>query len=288
MDWKDNQKRQIKELSNLLVSHAYTIFTGAGVSCSVGMPSWDSLLWTLYQKAHGRNLNKKSNEHKVFYHMNTQSSIVLARYIEILFKDSGQNWNDALYSCLYDELTKDTSDLIESICALVKKYPHTKVITYNYDDMLDENMKKNGIDIAKTTTNECATTNQIPILHVHGLIPRIKAHNIEDEQVLAENTYHDMYNNAYAWSNTAQLHALGETVCIFIGLSMTDPNLRRLLDAQKGTTCKRYVFLKKEFPNKKEKALKYMRAMNSTMQELGVEIIWYSNHDNLPQLIKQL
>ena len=48
--------------------------------------------------------------------------------------------------------------------------------------------------------------------------------------VLGEKEYHKIYQEPYNWGNIEQLHALNRNVCFFIGLSMNDPNLRRLID----------------------------------------------------------
>lgn len=55
------------------------------------------------------------------------------------------------------------------------------------------------------------------------------------------------------WANLTQLNFLLNSTCIFIGLSMADPNLRRLLDiASKKSKvntdcCKHYVILERHF-----------------------------------------
>ena len=69
-----------------------------------------------------------------------------------------------------------------------------------------------------------------PIYHVHGFIPYDNSQIIKSVPILSEEEYHRVYANSYNWSNVEQIHALSRTTCIFIGLSMTDPNLRRLLD----------------------------------------------------------
>ena len=53
----------------------------------------------------------------------------------------------------------------------------------------------------------------------------------------------------YNWANITQLNYMINNTCVFIGLSMTDPNMRRLLEiaAQKRTdikdTCRHYAIM---------------------------------------------
>jgi hypothetical protein len=52
----------------------------------------------------------------------------------------------------------------------------------------------------------------------------------ENQIVFSEDSYHDQFVDPFSWSNLTQLNKFTQNTCLFIGLSMTDPNLRRLLD----------------------------------------------------------
>ena len=94
-----------------------------------------------------------------------------------------------------------------------------------------------------------------------------------------------------------QIHALSRTTCIFIGLSMTDPNLRRLLDiANKDSEAdpRHFVFLPCIDSFGKDKAAEVknneaMRIQKEMFEELGLRVVWYKGHnDELPKFIKAL
>lgn len=90
--------------------------------------------------------------------------------------------------------------------------------------------------------------------------------------------------NAYLWSNTEQLHALDKNTCFFIGLSMTDPNLRRLLDASKRScpgenSASHYAFLPKD-----PSCHITTEQTERIMLEMGVNVIWYDSKDNHKEL----
>ena len=125
--------------------------------------------------------------------------------------------------------------------------------------------------------------NAIPVMHVHGLIhPTDK--DFDDSVVLSEEEYHRLYSDSYHWANVAQLYALTHTTCIFIGLSMTDPSLRRLLDIayQQGSKdVDHYAFLiRKEFDCHKE--------TENLFSQMGVNIIWCEDRDDVPKQIMRV
>src|SRR5262245_62480714 len=86
----------------------------------------------------------------------------------------------------------------------------------------------------------------LPIYHVHGYLPvrdplgdlgRWKGKiysprlgSLADEIVLTEDQYHREAADPYSWSNLVQLGAMSSSVGLTIGLRLSDPNLRRLLD----------------------------------------------------------
>ena len=76
---------------------------------------------------------------------------------------------------------------------------------------------------------------------------------------------------------------------------MTDPNLRRLLDISKrlgDESINHYAFMKKEkLANslfEKEKNRENKTIYEKMMSNMGVHIIWYEEHDELPKIIKSL
>jgi hypothetical protein len=74
-------------------------------------------------------------------------------------------------------------------------------------------------------------SKKLPIYHVHGFIPfGERSGSRLDEIVLSEDQYHHAAQDPYSWSNLVQMQALSESVGLMIGLSLTDWNLRRILD----------------------------------------------------------
>ncbi|WP_462166410.1 SIR2 family protein [Pseudoalteromonas sp. GB43] len=135
--------------------------------------------------------------------------------------------------------------------------------------------------------------------------------NLDDSTlVFSEEGYHHIYSNPYHWSNLVQLNTFRENNCLMVGLSMTDPNLRRLLDisSKKLEKTKHFAFMKRLTANdfcfdgikaKKnqvigninsaEKFLEQHHTLNEElMKELGVTIVWFESYDDIPDIIKRI
>lgn len=87
--------------------------------------------------------------------------------------------------------------------------------------------------------------------------------------------------------------------CIFIGLSMTDPNLRRLLDiaAKKeiNEKCKHYAIMKRFAMNKtkEDERIKKFEQIIEELQEtfykaLGVNIIWIDDYNEIAEILEKI
>lgn len=122
------------------------------------------------------------------------------------------------------------------------------------------------------------------------------------EEIWKEEDYHRVYRDAYGWSNLVQLNAFRDTTCLFVGCSLTDPNMRRLLDVAARTEekARHYAIMKKKsFAYDSDTKLvsrdileEYQRIDNnireSYYESLGINIIWVENFDEIPEIITGL
>ena len=273
-----------------------TLFLGAGVSMSANLPSWKELLEKLLDKAHKKGVNFKGSHYEQLFKEGGYSSIVLGRFVQNLFNDKSE-MDAAIHQILYKKKKRITSHTIRTICKIIKKKKNlvTGVITYNYDDLIEQCLTKLKVGNYSVCDNNEPEVS-FPVCHVHGLLTQ--KNPISSTIVLSEKEYHEIYSRAYHWSNVEQLHALQRTNCFFIGLSMNDPNLRRLLDIAKGEGSKRntdirhFAFIDKDgigesFNTQKERD-EYCNQQENILKDLGVGIIWYHDYKTLPQELLKL
>ena len=265
---KDRAKRD-------LFSKRVTLFLGAGVSASAGIPSWNTLIEQLCVK---NNIDKIDSD---------VENIVKGRRIVLCYGDNIDDLRRDIKQILYHNC-QSTSSLLQSISKIIDETDVESVITYNYDDLLEivaeKNNKKKCCSIYKNSRT--LDKDFIPVYHVHGYIPKeINDEHIETEIILGEKEYHNIYVDSFNWGNVEQLHALTRNTCFFIGMSMCDPNIRRLLDISISgdvdiTDRPHYVFLRK---------IDYdVNFTERIMHSFGVNCIWYNQHDELPIILKKL
>ena len=222
------------------------------------------------------------------------SPIIMGRYIvgnkeqkEILTKYLHDN-------VLYKGVDISASGLISTICDMVSTKKIESIITYNYDDLVETALKQKGQDVASIYSKSRNLKGELPIYHVHGLIPENNP-DVQSTPVLSEEDYHNIYRESYHWSNVEQLHALDRNTCFFIGLSMTDPNLRRLLDVSHKDSdreIRHFAFLKREKLYASDKAHEknemHFRIIEIQLEDLGVNVIWYEDYNEIPQMLKEI
>lgn len=157
-----------------------------------------------------------------------------------------KQFTDIIHDALYKDFNNDfKSPLIIQLTELIKTGNITEIITYNFDNILETYLEKENIKYYPVFNNNTPQAG-LSIYHVHGFIPMEKGNIATPMPVLSEEQYHAVYANAYNWGNVEQLHALNRTTCFFIGLSMNDPNLRRILEISHNEAAdqtRHYVFL---------------------------------------------
>ena len=290
-DWHDKRECILDCAKSSFRENKCSLFLGAGVSIDAGGPTWDDLLYKAIKKNHKRFTKNDFNK---LYSSCGQSPIILGRYIAPDKKSLDQITDYIQQYVLYKGVDLKKSELIKAICEFVETDKVESIITYNYDDLVETAIRLRGYKQAYSVVAKSRnTSNELPVYHVHGLIPHNKS-EIASFPVLSEKDYHDIYRESYHWSNIEQLHALDRNSCFFIGLSMTDPNLRRLLDfsySGNDNEIYHYAFLKRDmlFPSDNvEKNKQHFDMIEQQLERIGVWVIWYEQYKEVPQMIRKI
>ena len=287
------------------------LFLGAGTSLDAKIATWDILISELFVTLinhqldkHGIKLDEKQKDRivKEIIKQNGNSPLLQTRFIR---QGIEEEFEDEVRKILYKGATY-TSDLLNSIaqlCVPIRgKMGIRAIINYNFDDLVEKNLEKLNLNYSSIYREGVMPNSyELGIFHVHGFLPQTQDgfdNLAKSLLVFSEEGYHKLMLDPYNWANITQLNYLMNNTCIFIGLSMTDPNLRRLLDiaAQKDIDekCKHYVIMKRfTIEKKEEENVTSFEAINEELQEsfyreLGVNIIWINEFDEIPQILKKI
>ena len=330
-------EQQITEINSIYGKGVLVLILGAGISKNYNLPDWN----TLIQKLLLKNIKSQTEETeerskvlaKIFVNLFPTSPLVAARYLYNSFcKDDNHDlkFEKLIRDTIYADINKDKeSNLFHEIsqfCIATRDNLNLdSIITYNFDDLLESYLNKIGIDcffqpIYATGMNP--EPNKLPIYHVHGYLPQNDEISIKNQITLSENYYHQQYTDVYHWSNLVQINKFKENNCLFIGLSFSDPNLRRLLDISRilrgDCNIHHYCFKEKYSMDRISDALENLLKTNSEIQiekdkaklnfretvtklisimenyeeqdakSFGVSIIWLNDYEEIPNILKQI
>ena len=332
-------KQKINQITDWYRTQRLVMVLGAGTSVSYGLPDWNTLLQkllliTIKPDDDKNNIEKAGVLAKTFTSIFEPNSLISARYLNNYFKktrpDSKLAFETAIRDILYIGVkTNEDSALLKEIrqfCIAAGKSPNLdSIITYNYDDLMEQCLRNIDVDIpfmpihARGMKHE---SHQLPIYHVHGFLPQKGQLTAKNKVVLSEDGYHQQYSDVYGWSNLIQINKFKDHNCLFIGLSFSDPNLRRLLDIAKNERgdedIRHYCFKKRHdkmhVKTKLEKILsenegildeeaRAQLGLDDVVDDLiklmekfeendalsfGVGILWVKDYSEIPEILKNI
>lgn len=169
-----------------------------------------------------------------------------------------------------------------NVDSVLRTYAHWRYGAYLYRTI--EGVSKLGIH------------DRIPVYHMHGFLKFYRSRRPDDDEevpcVFTEGEYYDFFNRPNSMFNYTFLYLLREFNCLFIGMSMTDENIRRLLHY---STAERRQRAREKGGSPERLALRHFcilkRSGSKTRDELtdislrrlGTRVLWINGFDEIPQ-----
>lgn len=256
---------------------------GAGVSMDFGALKWTKLIESFYNEIQKDNKidNAKAVQDKI-----GGTSIINGQFTEDNLKDFMGSLYNGIYS-IYNPNQSYPDSTIAHLIPLIKKLYLARrfnIITYNYDNYLEQFLDYEFIPYNILYNEDCCVDEKLNVYHPHGFFPYGTKKNsyplLQKYIVFSEEEYHNLYNNPYSWASILQYHLYRESLYLFVGCSLSDPNLRRILSATKIKGKNHFALMLTDGLSKKDQFIVHRHFMR-----MGVECIWANNINDYKQII---
>lgn len=284
----------LQEIKTLYKNNSLCLFIGAGVSRSCGLPDWPTLSNAVVEAAWPNRYQSYDYEHIALRaSLNKLSPLEAMRYAR---QQLGNNFNQIVKNALYSNGVA----ISETVSAITSLQKVRRICCFNYDDIIEEALMAVSRDCTPVCEDDELNllSDKCLVFHPHGFLSRKVWPRDYDASpiVLSEDDYHELYSVPYSWANILQAVLLLGHSTLFIGMSLTDPNTRRLLDV-----CKRLRINQKHFallqnpryhPEAKGwEPLAYTgldKFEAEFLLERGVTVIWFNEFSEIPAILKEI
>jgi hypothetical protein len=250
------RRREVKgAIDRLSRVNNLTIFVGAGVGTELGLPGWAQLVRRLLADAIAgprREIWKRhlrEDEAAVVDRLLTEESLLGAA--TIAKARLGKRFHRSLHHALYGKEWKDgtllipssvtgparlASTTVEAIAAVYAAFAESgaqwscDIVTTNYDPSLEEALMSMGIEASPWFDDANPPEDRgidHPVRHLHGYLADDKT--TDGEVVLTEADYHQEGAKKLSWQESYLRRRLGESTLLFVGTSLSDPDILSIL-----------------------------------------------------------
>ncbi len=255
---------------------------GAGINEDYGAKSWEGLINALNADFYkGDQTFCDQVKHYTGKELFTSSMVLKTSGF-----DAYKFINHELYEFNEAKSFNDSDSTLYSCVNYLIKHKNTSVITYNYDTNLEYLLKKRNVPYVTIYDDNAFVDadDVVDIYHVHGLLPydRYNEKKFTDSLIFNESEYYYLYNNPYSWNIAKQLHDFKFNTCIFIGISLNDPDMKRLLELAKNYLKFNFIFIKKE----KEYSEEVYRDLTTYFFTFDLIVIWINDYPEIGKYLE--
>jgi hypothetical protein len=319
-----------QSLKSTYSKHGIFLALGAGVSVGSLLPTWVELLRRLSVEIMGSDTQFEALQSAGFT-LPAVAGILkhscpepedFARYVrKALYRDFpffpagvGKHNHTQLVHHVRDE--NPTLRSVASLCAsrienervfVANPLIHA-VVSFNLDALLQAYIySRYRKRLLRTIERPSASRRpeKINIYHMHGFLRFDEkwsdpSKGASDKLTLTEHEYFDFFNAPTSLFNYTFLHLLREYSCLFIGLSMRDDNIRRLLHYSKQERLNA-LLEEGQAPDKAEEATQrhfaiLMRSgsrdmddlLASSLLTLGTRVLWINAYTEIPERLGEI
>lgn len=239
-----HQKSTQRLIDRLAKDDDLVLILGAGVGFDSGLPNWSELLRDVLSELGGRWLGGRLDTAQLrtlAEEILRREDLLAAGTIAETLAASITGFAGVVKQCLYKEHS-DAREwpiglLAHRAAFLALTVGMSSVITTNFDNLFDlsleEQVKRGGFDrVVRSIARPGLKTraNDISVYHVHGFLPfrGSEKSSTTGRIVLGERDFYEK-PDLVAWRTSVYEEAYQARTCLFVGSSVTDPNMTRYL-----------------------------------------------------------
>lgn len=262
MDYKQAAEYCVKNMMPNL-----SVFVGAGLSVSAGLPSWHDLVKPLADE-----LDIPLN------------GIPLERALEYICGESKSK-----YSMLIYELKKKIAEAHpQASHYLISQLNLRRIWTTNYDDLLEKAFQQSNYDLEVVTNDDQwfnVDSSKHQLIKMHGSLSSISDNY--DDIVLLESQY-----EKFEHSRRRIFEQLKQDICnksfLFFGVSFNDINMRRLWASIWNQRKAGHPSMLFTVPPTNDDEKKIYKFWKKDIERYGIEVIELTNYSEINEFLKRI
>ncbi len=234
---KQSEQKVLELESKIRSKNGCNLIVGTGINNKL-TPSWTDLISKIFQyilksklyyldEDEITKLVQLFKDEDVYFQAHIIKEYLGKREYMMLIRDE-------IYFQQSDYAEKINDSLIPVIAEFCKKKYVKSIISINYDDYLEMYLRQNFIKFVSVYSAKSIKEikkDTIPIYHVHGFIDRQMAFSelFQQDITFSLDEYFNLFNHPFIWQNTVPIFQFMLYPSIFLGTSLRDINLNRII-----------------------------------------------------------
>lgn len=274
-------------------AHAVTLVVGAGASMEANLPSWRELVRRLLVRAARESMELATGDAEAWaeYTLTRDDLLAAAAIAETLVDDDLEG---ALPTALYGSegaARFEPGPIAAEIARLRACFGNTlTLLTTNYDDLIERALMESGMQKARVRSyvqRQNPPDGVVGVTHLHGFAGR---DGRPRRLVLTEEHYHRMQRRS-SWQEKLVTEHLARSHCLFVGTTLTDPNLiRYVYGSAPGRARHAAVFVRQDELDGVDPVVRRAReqAVEARWGRCGVNAVFVDHFADAAQLVHEI
>lgn len=272
-----------------------TLVVGAGASMEADLPSWPELIERLLHRVAQEYPGLEEPEDRDDWIKRTLERDELLGAGAVVEVMADEDLDTLLPQALYGDVGPsgyEPGPIADQVAQLRSRFgDRITILTTNYDDLIERALLGAGATKRQikpyVRRRAEPPPGAIPVTHLHGYAGR---DGNPKKLVLTEEHYHRMQRGR-SWQEEYVTERLEHSLCLFIGTSLTDPNLIRYLYGYRASTRRHAaVFVRQGDLERATPAVRSAReeAISKRWQRCGVEPVFVDHYADAAQLLYEI